>query len=307
VCVFLRGAVDGLAMIVPHGEPLYYRERPRIAISPGDVIDLDGRFGLHPALAPLLPWWRSRELAVVHAVGFADSALRHGAAQDRLARLLRGAPTAPALHRPESAAGTPPPARAAYPDSTLGRSLAVMARLIRADVGLTIGRVDVGGWDTHVSQGATGGRLGARLAELARGLAAFAGELGSRMRDVVVATMSEFGRTVRENGVGGTDHGRATAMLALGGPVNGGRVLGEWPGLRASERSAGAGGNGLAVTTDFRDVFGELLVRHLGAKDLGPAFPGYDVDAARFRGVLRVQPASPPPFAMWSTPPSPGS
>jgi len=294
-------------MIVPHGEPLYYRERPRIAIPPGDVIDLDGRFGLHPALAPLLPWWRSRELAVVHAVGFADSALRHGEAQGRLARTLRGARAVPALHRPESAAGIPPPAGAVYPDGALGRSLAVMARLIRADVGLTIGRVDVGGWDTHVSQGATGGRLAARLAELARGLAAFAGDLGSRMRDVVVVTMSEFGRTVRENGVGGTDHGRATAMLALGGPVNGGRVLGEWPGLRAFERSAGAGGNGLAVTTDFRDVFGELLVRHLGAKDLRPAFPGDDVDAARFRGVLRAQPASPPPFAKWSTPPSSGS
>jgi uncharacterized protein (DUF1501 family) len=276
-------------MIVPRNEPRYYRERPRIAIPPAAVIDLDGRFGLHPALAPLLPWWRSGELAVVHAVGLPDSAQRHGEAQDRLARLLHGGSRAPALHRPDAAAAAGPPAAgAAYPDGALGRSLAVIARLIRADVGLTVARADSGGWDTHVHQGATEGRLAARLAELARALAAFAADLGSRMRDVVVVTTSEFGRTVRENSVGGTDHGGATAMLALGGPVNGGRVLGEWPGLEPSDRYEGDPEDGLAVTTDFRDVFGELLARHLGAADLRPAFPGYDADPARFRGVLRV-------------------
>jgi uncharacterized protein (DUF1501 family) len=118
---------------------------------------------------------------------------------------------------------------------------------------------------------------------MGRGLAAFAADLGERMRDIVVLTMSEFGRTVSENGNAGTDHGHATAMLVIGGAVRGGRVAGRWPGL---DQAARFQGRDLAVTTDFRDLFGEILVRHLGAPDLRLVFPGWDPDPARFRGVL---------------------
>jgi uncharacterized protein (DUF1501 family) len=174
---------------------------------------------------------------------------------------------------------------ATYPPGRLGRSLLQIAQLIKADVGVEIAFADVGGWDTHVNQGADQGQLAARLDELGRALAAFATDLGERLRDVVVLTMSEFGRTVRENGNAGTDHGHATAMLVLGGPVNGGRVLGRWPGLDPADRFEG---RDLAVTTDFRDLFGEILARHLGARDLAPVFPGHPADAGRFPGVIRV-------------------
>jgi len=110
-------------------------------------------------------------------------------------------------------------------------------------------------------------------------------DLGERMRSVVVLTMSEFGRTIRENGNGGTDHGHATAMLVLGGPVNGGRVLGRWPGLDSSSRFEG---RDVAVTTDFRDLFAEVLARHLGARDLASIFPGYRPDPAGFIGAIKA-------------------
>jgi len=145
--------------------------------------------------------------------------------------------------------------------------------------------LDATGWDTHVNQGSSDGQLAARLQELGGALAAFATDLGERMRSVVVLTMSEFGRTVRENGNSGTDHGHATAMLALGGPVAGGRVLGRWPTLDPAARYDG---RDLAVTTDFRDLFGEILARHLGATDVSAVFPGYTVDPGRFPGTIRV-------------------
>src|SRR5437879_10389131 len=148
---------------------------------------------------------------------------------------------------------------------------------------LPISFADVTGWDTHVNQGASEGQLAARLAELGQGLAAFAQDLGERLRDVVVLTMSEFGRTIRENGNIGTDHGHATAMLVMGGPVNGGRVLGRWPGLDPASRFEG---RDLAVTTDFRDLFGEGLARHLGATDLSAVFPGFTPDPTRFPGAI---------------------
>jgi uncharacterized protein (DUF1501 family) len=134
-----------------------------------------------------------------------------------------------------------------------------------------------------VNQGADAGQLANRLGELASALAAFATDLGERMQDVVILTMSEFGRTVRENGSGGTDHGHATAMLVLGGPVRGGRVLGRWPGL---DEGARFDGRDLAVTTDFRLLFGEVVARHLGITDLGTIFPGYAPGTAGFPGAL---------------------
>jgi uncharacterized protein (DUF1501 family) len=172
-----------------------------------------------------------------------------------------------------------------YPRGRLGRAMLEIAQLIKADVGVQVAFADVTGWDTHVNQGASEGQLAARLSELGQALAAFARDLDERMRDVVVLTMSEFGRTIRENGNSGTDHGRATAMLVLGGPVSGGRVLGKWPGLDPAQRFEG---RDVAVTTDFRDLFGELLSRHLGAGDLGAIFPGFTADPARFPGAIRA-------------------
>src|SRR2546430_2750618 len=133
-----------------------------------------------------------------------------------------------------------------------------IAQLSKPDVGLQLACADVTGWDTHVNQGSSDGQLAARLGDLGDALAAFAQDLGERLRDVVVVTMSEFGRTVRENGNAGTDHGHGTAMLVLGGPVNGGRVLGRWPGLDPANRFES---RDLAVTTDFRDLFGEIVAR----------------------------------------------
>jgi uncharacterized protein (DUF1501 family) len=160
-----------------------------------------------------------------------------------------------------------------------------IAQLIKANIGLQVAFADVTGWDTHVNQGASEGQLAARLADFGQALAAFAQDLGERMRDVVVLTMSEFGRTIRENGSLGTDHGHATAMLVLGGPVSGGKVLGRWPGLDTADRFEG---RDLAVTTDFRDLFGEILTRHMGATDLSAVFPGFAPDSARFPGVITV-------------------
>ena len=371
VCLFQRGAVDGLNMVVPHGESLYYRERPRIAVPASEVVDLDGHFGLHPRLAALKPLWDNKSLGVIHAVGSPDSTRSHFDAQDymesgtpgaksttdgwlnrycqhdrehddtpfravafgpQLPRILAGSAPSLAiddlqafgLRAPQEAArdrltrafeelyagsatgllssssqeafeavqllqqANPaqyrPDHDADYPRGRLGRSLQQIAQLIKGNLGLQLAFADVTGWDTHVNQGASEGQLAARLAELGQGLAAFAQDLGERLRDVVVLTMSEFGRTIRENGNIGTDHGHATAMLVMGGPVNGGRVLGRWPGLDPASRFEG---RDLAVTTDFRDLFGEVLARHLGATDLSAVFPGFTPDPTRFPGAIR--------------------
>jgi uncharacterized protein (DUF1501 family) len=172
---------------------------------------------------------------------------------------------------------------AQYPAGRLGQSLSQIAQLIKADLGVEIAFADIGGWDTHVNQGNDQGQLAARLRELGQALAAFATDLGERMSEVCVLTMSEFGRTIRENGSSGTDHGHATAMLVLGGTVRGGRVAGKWPGLDPEKRYEN---RDLAVTTDFRDLFGEILSRHLGARNLPAVFPGYSGDPTRFPGVL---------------------
>src|SRR5713226_5632796 len=343
VCLSQRGAVDGLNMVVPHGESLYYRERPRIAVPASDLVDLDGHFGLHPRLAALKPLWDNKSLGVIHAVGSPDSTRSHFDAQDymesgtpgvkstadgwlnrycrhdrehddtpfravafgpQLPRILAGSAPSLAiddlqafgLRAPQPAArdrltrafeelyaasatgllstssrdafeavqtlkrldpGQYRPANDAdYPRGKLGKTLLEIAQLIKADLGLQVAFADVTGWDTHVNQGASEGQLAGRLDELGQALAAFTRDLGERMGDVVVLTMSEFGRTVRENGSSGTDHGHATAMLVLGGAVNGGRVLGKWPGLDPAQRFEG---RDVAVTTDFRDLFAELL------------------------------------------------
>ena len=372
IAIFQRGAVDGLSMVVPHGDPDYYGARGSIAIArpaPGaaeTTVDLDGFFGLHPSLAPLKPLWDDRRLAVVHACGSTDTTRSHFDAQDymesgtpgvkstpdgwlarglaamparepvspfravslgaALPRILRGDVGAVAMSSvsdfdvkeggPAMMGGRPgarqgfeslyekgvrdllygtgretfeavkmlkaaapqrlaPANGAVYPRGRFGESLRQIAQLIRADVGLEVAFADVGGWDTHAGQGNERGQLAARLREFGEGLAALDRDLGPRMSDVVVLTMSEFGRTVRENGNRGTDHGHATAMLALGGGVKGGRVYGRWPGLRREQLFEG---RDLAVTTDFRALFTEVAVRHLGAP-AAPLFPGFQASA----------------------------
>jgi len=172
---------------------------------------------------------------------------------------------------------------AQYPQSPFGRALLQIAQLTKADVGLEIAFAEVGGWDTHVNQGGAQGQLAVRLDDFARGIAALVQDLGSRMDDTVVLTMSEFGRAVAENGSRGTDHGHGNAMMAIGGGVRGGQVYGRWPGLGREQRYDG---RDLAVTTDFRDVFAEVVVRHLGVADARPIFPGYQVRAANFPGLF---------------------
>ena len=170
-----------------------------------------------------------------------------------------------------------------YPAGDFGRSLRQVAQLIKSGVGVEVAFVDIGGWDTHQNQGGEQGQLAQRFRELSRGVRALYDDLGDRMDDVVVLTMSEFGRTVRENGTGGTDHGHATCMFVMGGPVKGGKIYGEWPGLSPEKLHEG---RDLAVTTDFRDLFGEVALKHLGASKLDKVFPGYQIDSKKFRGVL---------------------
>ena len=164
-----------------------------------------------------------------------------------------------------------------YPNSPLGRRLQDVARLIRADIGLEVAATDCGGWDTHVGQGAAQGQLAARLKELGDSLAAFAVDLGDSMADVCVVTMTEFGRTVRENGNRGTDHGTASLMFVMGGGVRGRRVIGQWRGLREPNLFEG---RDLAMATDFRAVLSEILASHLGISRLAPVFPGFDAAKA---------------------------
>jgi uncharacterized protein (DUF1501 family) len=371
IAIFQRGAVDGLNMVVPHGESNYYSLRPSIAIpkpksdNADAVLDLDGFFGLHPSMRSLLPFWQSQQLAIVHASGSPDNTRSHFDAQDYMESATPGVKSTPAgwlnrylqsrksressvfqavsmtqtmprvLQGPAQAlaisnlnefairagrssasvqggfeaiyeqtvtdalVGTgkdtfeavnylkqvnpskhKPDNGAIYPRSPFGNSLLQIGQLIKAEVGLEVAFTDLGGWDTHVNQGNSRGQLAGRLQDFALGLSALATDLGQRMDDVVILTMSEFGRTVRENGNRGTDHGHANAMLLIGGGIRGGKVYGDWPGLKNEQLYEG---RDLALTTDFRDVFGEVAKRHLGATDLSAIFPGH---AVRSRGVF---------------------
>ncbi len=371
VAIFQRGAADGLNIVVPHAEPNYYAMRPTIAVprpsaaDPEDsAIDLDGFFGLHPALAPLQPLYAARHLAIVHAAGSPDPTRSHFDAQDYmesgtpglkstsdgwlnralpptqgqispvraiamgpvLPRAMRGRNNAVAIEnlntfqvRNDSASkifeamyagssdkilnGTaretfdavallqslekqPYQLAAEYPNGPFAQSLRQIARLIKSDVGVEVAFADIGGWDHHVNE--TGprpseGQLAQRLAEFGGSLAAFWKDLGDRMADVTLVTMSEFGRTARENGNRGTDHGHANVMFVMGGDVRGGKVYGDWPGLADYQLHEG---RDLALATDFRDVLAELVSTHLGNRDLREVFPGYAADRRKFRGLI---------------------
>ena len=377
VVLFQRGAADGLNIVVPFGEPNYYRLRPSIAIpqprrSGNDAaIDLDGFFGLHPSLAPLEPLYHNNQLAIVHAAGSPDPTRTHFDAQDfmesgtpgvkatedgwlnraieaipeenaspfravamgpNLPRMLQGSASAIALPdlrqfkvMPQSAAsaaavqggfeamyaqtvdhalhgtGTEtfeaidmlrkvdpgkykPENGAQYPTSRLGQSLQQIGQLLQANIGVEVLFVDCGGWDNHVNEGGVQGQLSNLLKDLGSGLAAFHQDMGDRMQDVVVVTMSEFGRTAKENGNRGTDHGHANCMFVMGGDVKGGKVYGRWPGLSDHQLNQG---RDLALTTDFRLVVGEILTRHLAVTDLKAVFPGFDADPGKFVGLIR--------------------
>src|SRR5436305_1283931 len=169
---------------------------------------------------------------------------------------------------------------AVYPNGALGNSLRQIAQLIKSNVGLEVAFADVSGWDTHAGEGGAQGQLANNLRNFSDAIAAFARDLGSRMGDVVLVTMSEFGRTVRENGNRGTDHGHSNVMLLLGGGVKGGKVHGKWPGLSSQQLYEN---RDLAITTDFRDIFAELLTKQLGVPSLKTVFPGYE---PKVRGVL---------------------
>jgi len=374
IVVFQRGAADGLNIVVPFGEPNYYRIRPTIAIpqprngTEGAAVDLDGFFGLHPSLAPLGPLFRNGQLAIVHAAGSPDTTRSHFDAQDfmesgtpgvkstddgwlnrtvggmseqdaspfravamgpNLPLTLRGGAPAIALAdvkqfrvMSQSAAvqggfealyaqtvdkvlrgtGTEtfeaidmlrkadpsrfqPENGADYPKSRVGQTLQQVAQLLKADIGMEVGFVDTGGWDNHVNEGGAQGQMSNLLRDMGQGLAAFHQDLGDRMEDVVVVTMSEFGRTAHENGNRGTDHGHANCMFVMGGPVKGGKVYGKWPGLGPGQLNEG---RDLALTTDFRSVLGEVIAGHLGSNNLRAVFPGFENSAAKFPRLLKA-------------------
>ncbi len=355
VVIFLRGALDGLSAVVPHGDAAYYQARPRLALprpdQAGGVLDLDGYFGLHPALAPVLPLWQTGSLAFVHASGSPDATRSHFDAQDymesgtpgkkstgdgwmnrliaalpdhspvqavnfgaTLPRILSGRQPVANLATGRRATAALPidhpavetafnalysgsdPLSQAYQEGQTSRkalltSLATsnqanngarntqglaadatrLARLMVNNSDVQLAFLAVGGWDTHVNQAPL---LNRRLGQLAEGLAALARGLGPLYNDTTVVVLSEFGRTVRENGNSGTDHGHGNVVWLLGGGLKGGKVYGQWPGLRSDQLYEG---RDLAVTTDFRDVIATVLERHLRLKNIKSVFPGYAV------------------------------
>ena len=193
-----------------------------------------------------------------------DSVL-HGTGQETFdaVKMLKAAD--PAKYKPAPGAE--------YARGRFGDSLKQLAQLIKANLGVQVAFADIGGWDHHVNEGSTQGQIANVLREFSQSLSAFWIDLGNLAEDTIVVTMSEFGRTARENGNRGTDHGHANVMFVMGGPVKGGRVYGPWPGLEQAQLYEG---RDLAVTTDFRRVLGEAVARHLGNSRLDQVFPGFE-------------------------------
>jgi uncharacterized protein (DUF1501 family) len=364
VVVFLRGAADTLNMVVPHGEDAYYALRPTLGIPRPDdtrakaefrAADLDGFFGFHPAMKPLLEVWQSRQLALIHACGAPDESRSHFKAMELMERgvesergpatgwigrhlatldtgnssplraigvgqlpqrslsgsvpvsalrsiadfHLNGDPRALAQIRaaldtiysgddPFSVLGqdtlsiidilqkmdplASAPSGSRFPDSEFGLALKQVAMLVKAEVGLEVAAIDLGGWDTHFAQGASEGQMANLMHDLSRGLTAFHADLQDHMDHVTTVTMSEFGRRAAENGSLGTDHGHGSMMMVMGGHVDGGKVHGSWPGL---DRGQLVGPGDLAVSTDYRDVLSEILLKRLNNPALEAIFPDY--------------------------------
>jgi uncharacterized protein (DUF1501 family) len=205
---------------------------------------------------------QAESIEALYRTGSADVVHAAGGEMFEAIRILRSAN--PRQYAPQNGAE--------YPRSPFGQHLRQIAQLIKADVGLEIAFADVGGWDTHVNQGGATGQLAQRLGDFAQSIAALVTDLGPRMSDVAILTMSEFGRTAHQNGNGGTDHGHATAMFVIGGDVKGRKVHGKWPGLEQEQLNEG---RDLALTTDFRSVFSEVAFKHLGAARMDAVFPGF--------------------------------
>jgi len=366
VVISQRGGMDGLSVVVPYGDGApYYDKRPTIAIpapngTDKSAIDLDGHFGLHPALRPLKAIYDAKQLSIVHAAGSPDPTRSHfdametmergtpgqkstangwlnrhletaawqndspfravgmgsllptllsgsipslalksiadfhlrgreesiGAVQKALATLyesnaskLDGLMTSSArdvfavieLLGQLSATDYTPANNAEYPDTDYGTGLKQIAQLIKADVGLEVACVDIGGWDTHESEAE---QLNNALTELAQGLGAFYADLRDYMSNITLITMSEFGRRVEENYSRGTDHGHGNCMFIMGGGINGG-VYTRWPGLKADQLDDGD----LAITTDYRNVLSELLTRRVSNNALDKIFPNFQPTA----------------------------
>ena len=215
-----------------------------------------------------------RRIEALYRTGSSD--LVHGSGRDMFEALKVLRAANPQQYRP--AAGVE------YPRSQFGQRLLQLAQLIKSDVGLEVAFADVGGWDTHVNQGGARGQLAGRLGDFSQSIAALVADLGDRMDDVVILTCSEFGRTVQQNGTGGTDHGHAGAMFLIGGSLRTAKkVHGRWPGLAPEQRYEG---RDLALTTDFRAVFSEIASKHLGAAQLPKIFPGYGGLEQEWFGVL---------------------
>ncbi len=215
-----------------------------------------------------------RRLEALYRTGSAD--LIHGSGSEMFEALKVLRTANPLQYRPS--------ADARYPRSQFGQRLLQIAQLIKAGVGLEVAFADVGGWDTHVNQGGAQGQLANRLSDFSDSIAALVTDLGDRMEDVVILTCSEFGRTVRQNGTGGTDHGHAGAMFVIGGNLRASRkVFGQWPGLAREQLYEG---RDLALTTDFRAVFSEVTAKHLGADKLAQLFPGYTGTTRDWLGLI---------------------
>lgn len=369
ISIYLRGASDGLSMCVPYGDGAYYSARPTLAVArPDDMarpaaeraINLNGFFGLSPAMAPLLPAYQGGRLAFIQACGSHDPTRSHfdgqrymevGKSQDAtlnsgwlgrhvasqppmdalatlravglstgLQRTLVGAPLSlpisdldrfgllgnsgsmtsrrSALSDMFAQTGNPlaaaasttiatidalntinflgyvPAGGASYNITTFGYSLKTSAALIKAQMGVEAIAIDIGGWDTHSTQGVFTGSMANAMSMLSTQLAAFDLDMSSTPNapGYTVIVMSEFGRRVAENASQGTDHGHGNMMMVLGGCVNGGRVVGTWPGLATEQRYDGLD---LAVTTDYRDIIWEVLNRRAGATNPAVVFPGH--------------------------------
>jgi uncharacterized protein (DUF1501 family) len=215
----------------------------------------------------------AERLEALYRTGTTDLVHASGSEMFDAVKMLRAAN--PERYQPDNGA--------TYPKSQFGQRLKEIAQLIKAGVGLEIAFADIGGWDTHVNQGGSTGQLANRLTDFAQSISALVADLGDRMQDVVILTMSEFGRMARENGNGGTDHGHAGAMFVIGGSVKGGKVYGKWPGLAREQLYEG---RDLALTTDFRAVFAEVAGKHLGAKKLDVIFPGYGGKQGEWLGLI---------------------
>ena len=237
------------------------------AVAMNNIKDF-GVGGRNPNAAPIA---NTFEAMYAHSV---DSVL-HGTGQETFeaVKMLKSAD--PSRYTPAAGAN--------YPRGRFGDSLKQLAQLIKANLGVQVAFADIGGWDHHVNEGNTQGQIANILREFSQSLAAFWTDLGDLAEDTVVVTMSEFGRTARENGNRGTDHGHANVMFVMGGPVKGGKVYGRWPGLDQSQLYEG---RDLALTTDFRRVLGEAVYQHLGNKSLDQVFPGFDNQLGKFLRYL---------------------